>query len=154
MRVWPILLLAACTDGAVTGSATSSIHPEVRSAATFIDNVGLIDPPGTYRRWTVELGDVAEGTSCASIGDPIITIDVYTIFDSAPRGLIPISVTSPPVLFPAAYATVIDGINAQGTVVISSAATTGIIGTLSGTVTIGNGSLAFDATFDAPNCSQ
>jgi hypothetical protein len=153
MRVWPILLLAACTDGAVTGTATSSLHPEARSAATFVDNVELIDPPGTYRRWTIEIGGAPEGTSCVEIGDPIIAIEVYTIFDSAPRGLIPLSVTPPPVLFPSAYATVINGINAQGTVMISSAATTGVIGTLSGTVTIDNGAFALDVTFDAPTCT-
>ena len=153
MRVWPILLLAACTDAPVTGHATSNVHPEARSAATFVDNVGLIDPPGTYRRWTIEISDASEGTSCAAIGAPIIAIELYTIFESAPRGLIPISLTAPPVLFPAAYATVVGGISAQGSVTITSAATTGVIGTLSGTVTIDGGALALDVTFDAPNCS-
>ena len=116
------------------------------------ESIALLGP-GTYRRWTIEISSAPEGTSCAAIGDPIVTIELYTIFESAPRGIIPLSLYAPPVLFPAAYATVIDGTNTQGMVTISSAATTGIIGTLTGTVTIGNAALALDVTFDAPNCS-
>lgn len=153
MRGWPFLLLAACTDGPVTGHATSSAHPEARSAVTFVDNVGLGDPPGTYRRWTIEIGDAAEGIDCRSIGAPIIAIEVYTIFDSAPRGQIPLSLTPPPRIFPAAFATVIDGINAQGSVMITSAATTRIAGTLTGYVTIDGAPRALDVTFESPTCS-
>lgn len=153
MRVWPFLLLAACTDGPSTGHATSSAHPEARSAATFVDNVALVDPPGTYRRWTIEIGDAAEGIDCTSVGEPIIAIEVYTIYDSAPRGLIPLSLTPPPRIFPAAYATVINGSNAQGSVMITSAATTRIAGTLTGTATIEGGARALDVTFDSLTCS-
>src|SRR5665647_1659815 len=127
MRVWLLLVLAACADGAVTGAATSSVHPAARSASTFVDNVSLADPPGTYRRWTIEIGDAPEGTDCQASGAPIIAIELYTIFDSAPRGFIPLSSDPPPRLFPAAFATVIDGINVQGSVTISAASTTRLI---------------------------
>jgi hypothetical protein len=153
MRVWPVLLLAACTDGVVTGSATSSAHPEARSATAFVDNVALVEPAGTYRRWTIEISAAPEGTDCAAIGDPIIALELYTIYDSAPRGLIPLSVTPPPQTFPAAFATVVDGINPQGTVMISAAATTLLVGTLTGTFTIDGGVRALDVTFEAPTCS-
>ena len=153
MRVWPLLVLAACADGPVTGPATSSAHPDARSAVTFVDNVGLVEPPGTYRRWTIEIGDAAEGIDCRSIGDPIIAIEVYTIFDSAPRGLIPLSLTPPPQVFPAAFVTVIDGVNAQGSIMITSAATTRIAGTLTGYAIIDGGSRTLDVTFDSPTCA-
>ncbi len=151
MRAWLCLLLAGCTDGVVTGPATSSIHTDV-SSSTFVDNVVLFEPPGTYRRWTVKILEVDVGTDCVAAGDPLVAIDIYTIYDSAPRGLIPLSETPPPVLFPAAYATVADGPSVSGSIMISAAATTKLIGSLSGYVTLDGATRAVDVTFDAPTC--
>jgi len=151
MRASLCLLLAGCTDGVVTGPATSSIHSDV-SASSFVDNVVLIDPPGTYRRWTVKILEADVGTDCAAAGDPLIAVDVYTIYDSAPRGFIPLSENPPPVLFPAAYATVVDGTNLSGSIEITAAATTKLFGTLNGFVMIDGATRALDVTFEAPTC--
>jgi hypothetical protein len=151
MRVLLCLVLAGCTDGVVTGTATSSIHPDVSSSA-FVDNVVLLDPPGTYRRWTVKILEADVGTDCVAAGDPLVAIDIYTLYDSAPRGFIPLSETPPPVLFPAAYATVVDGTGISGSIMISAAATTKLIGSLSGYVNLDGATRALDITFEAPTC--
>lgn len=152
MRAWLCLLLAGCTDGVVTGNATSSIHPDV-SASAFVDNIVLLDPPGTYRRWTVKILAATVGTDCVAAGDPLIAVDIYTIYDSAPRGFIPLSETPPPVLFPAAYATVSEGTITQGgSIEITAAATTKLIGTLATFVTLDGSTRALDVAFDAPTC--
>jgi hypothetical protein len=153
MRPWLLLvMLAACTDGPVTGYATSSAHPDARSATTFVDNVVFLDPPGEYRRWTVQILEAREGTDCEAATDPVVSIELYTIFSSAPRGLIPLSLDAPPRLFPAAYATVINGVNAQGMVDITAAATTKLVGTLSGYASIDGIVRPLEIAFDAPTC--
>jgi hypothetical protein len=151
MRAW-LLVLAACTDGAVTGIASSSRHPDVRSATALVENIELFDPPGTYRRWIVLIAEAAPGTACEIVGEPLISIELYTIFSSAPRGEIPLSATPPPRVFPAAYATIADGVNPQGTVFISAAATTKLVGGLGGYATFDGVVRALDVTFEAPTC--
>jgi len=158
---WSTLLACArgssCDRGlrrrAVTGPATSSAHLEARSALTFVDNVDLLDPLGTYRRWTVHVVEAPEGTDCETAGSPLVAIELYTIFSSAPRGLIRSRSRPATRLFPAAYATVIDGINVQGEVMITAAATTILVGTLTGYATIDGSVRTLDVTFDAPTCT-
>ncbi|MDB4961113.1 MAG: hypothetical protein JWP01_1112 [Myxococcales bacterium] len=122
MRALLLLAIAACTDGADTGTASSSAHPEARSAVAQVANVELIDPPGTYRLWTVTLHADPPGIACELAGAPLVTLDVYTLFSSAPRGTIPLSLNPTPVVFPAAYASMADGAPAQGEVSITSSA--------------------------------
>jgi len=154
MRASVLLVFAGCADTAETGPATSSAHTQVHSAVTYVDNVDLLDPLGTYRRWTVHLVEASEGTDCEAAGPPVVELELYTIFSSAPRGLIPLALTPPPPrLFPAAYASVIDGVNVQGEVMITSAATTILVGTLTGYATIGGSVRSLDVTFDAPTCT-
>jgi len=154
MRAGLLLVIASCADGAVTGPATSSAHLEARSALTFVDNVDLLEPLGTYRRWTVHVVEAPEGTDCEAAGEPLVAIELYTIFSSAPRGLIPLALTPPPPrLFPAAYASVRGGVNVQGEVMITAAATTILVGTLTGSATIDGSVRSLDVTFEAPTCT-
>jgi len=56
------------------------------------------------------------------------------------------------VLFPAAYVTIPGAIATQGTVFISQAATTGLVGQVGGYANLGGTLRAMDVTFDAPTC--
>ena len=47
---------------------------------------------------------------------PLVSVDIYTIFDSAPRGQIPLARSPPPVVFPSAYATLADGAAIDGVI--------------------------------------
>jgi hypothetical protein len=125
----------------------------VRSATATVDNVGLIDPPGTYRRWTIMLVEDPPGTACEAIGPAVVTIEIYTIFSSAPRGVITLTRDPPPRLFPAAYATTADGFYAEGSVFISAAASTKTIGTLTGRANVDGAIQPLDIAFEAPTCT-
>lgn len=154
MRAWPLLLaLAACGEGVVTGAATSTAHATARSAFATVTNVSLLDPPGTYRRWEIAIVEDDAGTPCEAVGAPLVAFSIYTLFDSAPRGdLLLARADVPPALFPSAYGTVADGINVEGTLSITAAATTKVIGSLDGFATI-NGTLReLDVAFEAPTC--
>lgn len=153
MRACLCLVLAGCTDAIVTGAASSTAHPAARSAHARVGNVSLLDPPGTYRRWDVYVTEDAVGTPCEAVGAPVVAFSIYTLFDSAPRGAIPLSrAQDAPIVFPAAYGTVVDGINVEGTLSITAAATTKVLGSLDGLATIDGTLRELDVTFEAPTC--
>lgn len=144
--------LAACTDTEATGPASSSAHPTVRSATTTVENVELLQPVGTYRRWTIEILEDEPGTPCVQRGTPLVTIAIYTSLPSAPRGELVLSMDPPPRLIPAAYATTAEGFTVQGTLAFSAAATTLLIGELTGEVTIAGAPRPLEISFEAPTC--
>lgn len=147
-----LLLLGACADSPVSGSASSTAHPTARSAIASVVNVDLLQPAGTYRLWTIDIVEDEPGTPCEQTGAPLVTIEIYTIFSSAPRGRIPLSMDQPPPVFPAAYATVSDGFNVQGDVTITAAATSKLIGELNGYANIGGMIRELDLVYEAPTC--
>lgn len=148
-----VLALGACEDAVGTDAATSSAHPTLASATVVTDVVSLLQPVGTYRRWTLLLTADPPGTSCERIGAPLVSVDIYTIFDSAPRGQIPLSRTPPPVVFPSAYVTLADGAAMDGVIDIPLAASTGLVGTLEGQGVIDGVNQPIAITFDAPTCA-
>ena len=153
MRACLCLVLAGCTDGIVTGAASSTAHPDASSAFARVGNVALLDPPGTYRRWDIYVTEDEVGTPCEAIGAPVVALSIYTLFESAPRGDIPLSQGEhAPVVFPAAYGTVANGINVEGTLSITAAATTKVLGSLDGLATIDGTLVELDVAFEAPAC--
>ncbi len=146
-------LVAACEDAVGTGAATSSAHPTLASATVVTDVVNLVQPAGTYRRWTLLLTADPPETACERIGAPVVSVDIYTIFDSAPRGQIPLSRNPPPVVFPAAYVTLADGAAMDGVIDIPLAASTGLVGTLDGQGVIDGVNQPIAIMFDAPTCA-
>jgi hypothetical protein len=146
-------MCAGCSDGAVTGAASSQALPTTQSAYATVGNIDLVDPPGTYRRWEIALVEDPAGTDCEVTGDALLTIEVYTLYSSAPRGDISLSDTSQPVvLFPTAYATLPGGDDLDGTLSITAAATTQLVGSVHGFAVVDNRVVEIDATFDAPTC--
>lgn len=158
MRAASVVVLAACaaaacTDGAVTGPASATALPTTQSAFATVANVDLVDPPGTYRRWEVSFVADPPGTDCERAGEPLLSIVVYTLYSSAPRGDISLSDTDqPPVLFPTAYATLPGGDDLDGTVSITAAATTKLVGSVHGFAIVDNRVAQIDAAFEAPTC--
>ena len=148
-----VIALGACAEPVGTGAATSSVHPALASATVVTDVVSLVQPVGTYRRWTLVLTADPPGTACERIGAPLVSVDIYTIFESAPRGQIPLSRTPPPVVFPSAYVTLTDGAAMDGALDIPLAASTGLIGTLDGQGVIDGVNQPIAITFDAPTCA-
>lgn len=159
MRACVSLLLVAastaavgCEGGVVTGEATSSEHPTVRSAFSIQDRVTLPDRVGFYYLWRIGLVEDAPGTDCNGTGDPLIVIDVYTLYRSAPRGDIPLSFGDPPPsIFPSVYGGMFDGIFTEGALSLTEASGTGLLGTLEGQANIDT-IVPIEIAFDAPNC--
>ena len=157
MRACLLILVApACSDPIGAGEASSAALPQIASAYAEVGNVFLDQPQaGTYRVWHLGFGAEAAGTDCTTV-DPIISFEVYTIFSSAPRGDIPISMLAPPPQeFPTLYAEIADGTFSAGTLSITSASTTRLIGTFTGFANLaGQPSTSIDLAFTAPTCAQ
>lgn len=154
MRACAILLLAsaACGDPVGTGEASSSVHPTVRSAFTIADRVTLPQTAGSYYLWRIGLFEDAPGTDCSGTGEPIVSFDVYTIFSSAPRGAIPLDLTDPPPqTFPTAYPYVFNGFFTEGSLMLTSASSSGISGSAEGIANVGTIG-PVEIVFDAPTC--
>ncbi len=159
-RISVLVLVLACAvcpgcgDGTVTDDASSTALPTAQSAYATVTNVELLEPTGTYRRWEVALVEDPPGTDCEVAGDPLLSVVIYTLYSSAPRGDITLSDTSQPVvLFPTAYATLPGGDDLDGTVSITAAATTKLIGSVHGFAVLDGRVDEIDATFAAPTCA-
>ena len=149
-----IATLAACTDPTGLGAATSSAHPTVRSATTTIRNV-TFDGTATYRLWSVELGERAPDVDCHARGDALLAFDVFTIFDSAPRGVIPLTTAPPPpTIFPALYAQFVEGAPIEGAITIDAAASSGLFGSFTGAIAIEGTRVDLEVEFTAPTCGD
>lgn len=151
-RLVGLAALAACGDPELRGTASSTALPTVVTAASQVANIELLEPPGTYRAWSITIGEGDPERPCDLT--PLVELTIYTIFDSAPRGTIPLSSPiQPVVLFPTAHAVLADGTAlSDGAVEITAAATTRILGSLDGLAAEPAGLRRIDASFDAPTC--
>lgn len=153
LAVLACVAVVGCADPPVTGEASSTAVSTIASAFVQIRNVDLVDPPGIYRRWEVGIFEDPPGTTCTLVGEPLVVIYIYTIFNSGPRGeMVLQNDGAPPILFPTAYATLTGNYPVQGTLTIGTASTTKLVGEITGFANLEGTLMGFDLVFDAPTC--
>jgi len=152
MRWLLALALVGCTDPTGLGEADSSAFETAASATVIVANVpdGI---GGSFRVWSIEIGEAPPGTDCHNRGDALVVFDVYTRLNSAPRGTIPVeSLAPPPEVLPALYPYFPDGVATDGEMTIDAASSTRILGSFHGHANLQGSAVTLDMTFDAPTC--
>lgn len=150
MRWLALAMLVGCAEPTGLGAASTTAYPSAASATVVVANAstGLVD----FRVWSIEIGESPSGTDCKNRGDALVIFDVYTQLSSAPRGVIPLTLEVPPILFPAMTVHYANGSALSGDMVIDAASTTRILGTFIGDANIEGVSTRVEASFDAPTC--
>ncbi len=77
---------------------------------------------------------------------------MFTQLPSAPRGEIISTTEEPPPVFPGVFVHYSNGTALDGLLTIDTAASTGLVGSFSGSATLDGSVVQVDIDFDAPTC--
>lgn len=154
MRWLVLAMLVGCAEPTGMGAASTSAFTSAASATVTVANVFIQGNVGgeTVRIWSVEIGEKPPGTDCKNRGDALVVFDVYTRLSSAPRGVVPLIIDPPPMLYPAVFTLLPDGFAIDGEMIIDAASTSGLFGSFHGTINQQGTVMDLDAEFAAPTC--
>ncbi|GEM_PF-4522264 len=150
MRWLLFAMLAGCAEPTGLGDASTTTYANAASATVVVANAS--DGVRAFRVWSVEIGDAQPGTDCKNRGDALIVFDVFTQLSSAPRGVVPLTMEVPPLVYPAVAAHYVDGFPIDGEMVIDAASTTGLFGSFRGQANLQGTVVTVEAAFEAPTC--